>query len=200
MNGEAARRVTVAAVAARVGQLLHRADVAATPERSGRFAAALTLARPVTPAELYWLGRVTLLTDRDQVPVWDRVFAQIFGGLVDEAEFRGQAGAARLEAIPQAIQPRPGRTPPDRTTADGEAVTAPPMPGGDGAADREGERDTVMVAMSADERLRTQDFATLSPDELLALRALMRNLVLATPPRRSRRRVRSRRGSQVDLR
>lgn len=190
----------LAAVAAHIGQLLHAADVAATPERSGRFAAVLTLARPVTLSELYWLGRVTLLTDHDQVPLWDRVFAQVFGGLVDEAEFRGQAGAPPLEAIPQEIQPRAGRTPPDATTDDAGAVVAPPMAGGEAPPGDEGERETVMVAVSADERLRTQDFASLSPDEHLRLRALMRNLAISTPPRRSRRWVRSQRGPKVDLR
>ena len=172
----AGRTTDLAAVAARLGHLLHAAGIGATPERSGRFAAALALARPVTLEELYWLGRITLLTGSDQIPLWDRVFAQVFGGLVDEAEFRGQAGASQLEAIPHELQPAAGRTPPDRTIDD-EGAAAPPMAGTGPSSGGDAERETVLVAISATERLRTQDFATLTPDELLRLRALMQDLV-----------------------
>ncbi|MDQ6839740.1 MAG: VWA domain-containing protein [Actinomycetota bacterium] len=197
----AGRDTDLAALAGRLGRLLHAAGIAATPERAGRFAAALAVARPARLPELYWLGRVTLLTDYEQVPIWDRVFAQVFGGLVDVAEFRGQARASMPEAIPQQLQPSGGRTPPaERGAGDGGPAATPPMAGAGPADSDDGYRETVMVAISADERLRTQDFATLSADELLRLRALMRGLVLATPPRRSRRHVPGPRGSQVDLR
>ena len=58
----------LADVAGSFGQLLHAAGVPVTPERSGRFARAVALARPLTVDELYWAGRVTLLTGFDQRP------------------------------------------------------------------------------------------------------------------------------------
>ena len=53
--------VDLAEVVAAVGQLLHAAGVPVTPERSGRLASTLALARPATVDELYWAGRVTLV-------------------------------------------------------------------------------------------------------------------------------------------
>lgn len=79
----------LAEVAGRFGDLLHAAGVPATPERSGRFAAAVEVALPARNDELYWLARVALLSGHEQVPVFDRVFAQVFGGLLDVADPRG---------------------------------------------------------------------------------------------------------------
>ena len=79
----------LADVAARLGALLHAAGVPVTPERSGRLAATLALAMPATGDELYWIARITLLADHAHIEVFDRVFSQIFGGMVDPADFRG---------------------------------------------------------------------------------------------------------------
>jgi uncharacterized protein with von Willebrand factor type A (vWA) domain len=80
-------------VIAAFGHLLHSAGVPVTPERSTRFGTSVALAHPETIEEVYWLGRVTLLTGHDQVEVYDRVFRQVFEGLVDFADFRGDSSA-----------------------------------------------------------------------------------------------------------
>lgn len=194
----AGRGPDLAEVAGRFSTLLHAAGVPVTPERGGRFASALRLTAPVTTDRLYWTARVTLVSDRGQLEVFDRVFSQVFGGLVDVAEQRGD----RLEPPPTHV--RPGETRPP-TAGDRPGATSPvpsPNPTGDpdGQGDGDETQDTVLAAMSTDERLRTKDFASLTPEELRRLRVLLDRLKVAPPPRRSRRRVRHARGDRFDLR
>jgi uncharacterized protein len=192
------RGVDLAEVAARFGEQLHAAGVPVTPERSGRFAAALALAFPVTTSALYWTARVTLLTDHTQVAVFDRVFGQVFHGLVDPAEGRGQP------SDPPTAHLRPGeRRPPssgDRPATSTSLPSPDPNPTGAGGDERGDARETVLAATSAEERLRTKDFATLTPEEHLQLRTLLARLSLAPPPRRARRLTRHPRGRRMDLR
>jgi uncharacterized protein with von Willebrand factor type A (vWA) domain len=185
-------------VAAHLGALLAAADVGITPERCGRFAAALHLAHPATLGELYWLGRITLLTEWAQIAAWDRVFAQVFRGLVDVAEFRGQADVARRTGQPSQLPSRQA-PPTDDLLAAHDGGAAPMMSAGP-ADGSDGGRETVLLAASLEERLRTKNFATLAPEELAQLRSLMERLAVVTPLRRTRRQVPGPHGSKVDLR
>jgi uncharacterized protein with von Willebrand factor type A (vWA) domain len=58
----------------------------------------------------------------------------------------------------------------------------------------------VRRAASATERLRGRDFSSLSPDELHSLTTLMRELVIAVPPRRTRRYRPRKDGDRLDMR
>ena len=78
-------------VAAAFGHALHAAGVPVSPERSARFVECVVLAGATTVHEVYWLGRVTLTSSRTQVPAYDAVFDQFFRGILDFADFRGQA-------------------------------------------------------------------------------------------------------------
>ena len=69
--------------------LLRTAGIPAGPDGAGRFAAAIRLASPASIDELYWLGRVTLLTQPEDVEVFGRAFDHVFRGLVDMPEGRG---------------------------------------------------------------------------------------------------------------
>jgi hypothetical protein len=188
----------LADLAGAFGQLLHAAGVPVTPERSGRFAGAVALARPLGVEELYWLARVTLLTGADQIATFDAVFGQVFRGLVDPAEARGES---RVPAPPQA---RPGRPRPQ--PANGSDLPAGSTPGvrREGptgpAGDDPAAPTTPQSSASAEERLSQKDFADLTPDELAALRALIADLGPATPRRPSRRHVRHHQGHRLDLR
>jgi uncharacterized protein len=189
--------VDLAEVAGRLGHLLHAAGVPVTPERSGRFAAALALAFPTTTSALYWAARVTLVSDQTQLATFDRVFAQVVGGGVDPAAARGDP------ANPPTSPLRPGeRRPPASGQQPGAAARLPgpdPNPAGP-AGEAEDGRETVLAAVSAEERLRAKDFAALTPAEHLRLRTLLARLALAPPPRRARRHARDRRGPRLDLR
>jgi uncharacterized protein len=187
----------LAEVAGRFGSLLRSAGVPVTPERSGRFAATLQLASPATTDELYWVGRVTLLSDHAHLEIYDRVFAQVFGGLVDWADSRGDT----TTPPPPPVSSRPGESrPPSASDAPGATSTQPspvPMSGEGGGDDG---RDVVLAAVSEQERLRSRDFSTLTPEELAALRAMFREVALAPPLRRVRRDRRHPSGARLDLR
>src|SRR5690606_6020106 len=200
-GGELLAPGDLAEVVAAVGHLLHAAGVPVTPERSGRFARAVTLARPATLDELYWAGRVTLLGGADQVPVYDAVFAQVFRGQVDVADRRGQ------EASGLAAAPRARAMPVDRAPARAGATAGPPpaprvmTPAGGSPGDEAvAEGADVLAAASPEERLGRTDLAALSDDELAALRPLLAALPWAAPRRPGRRTTRHRRGRRLDLR
>lgn len=179
-------RADLAGVAARFSALLHASGVPVTPERAGRFAAALGLVRPAVTTELYWLSRVTLITEAAHIPLFDAVFASVFEGMVDPADFRG-------DSPPPPSARRGGSRPP------GPAAPGSPgsMPGaarsGDGG--RPGEHESLAAMLSGEERLRHEDFARLTPEEL----ALLRRVTLATSPRSSRRKVRHPKRGELDV-
>ena len=89
--------------------------------RTGRaLAAALAIAAPSTTNELYWLARVTVAGDRNELATFDAVFAEVFRGLVDVADSRGapeqprlppavERGDRRTDAATDAHGSRPGR-------------------------------------------------------------------------------------------
>ena len=85
----ASERPDLSAICAAFGDALHRAGVPVTPERSARFASAVVLADPRSTSGLYWLGRVTLTTSHEQFETFDRVFRQIFRGLIDLSQTGG---------------------------------------------------------------------------------------------------------------
>jgi uncharacterized protein with von Willebrand factor type A (vWA) domain len=184
--------IDLAAVAASFAGLLHAAGLPVTPERAGRFAQAVALARPATAEELRWLARVTLLSGADQVDAFERAFAQVFGGVVDVAEWRGDAAA------PPPAHTRPGgRTAgPSRGEDGGDS-----RPGGSGSpGEQGGEADTVLAAASSEERLRQASFAACTPQELDAVRRLIDGLRVQPPLRPSRRTTVHPLGDRLDLR
>jgi hypothetical protein len=62
------------------GRALRREGV---PVGTGRIASFCRAAALLSPEDLYWAGRATLVGRRDQIPVYDRVFRTFFG--VEEA-------------------------------------------------------------------------------------------------------------------
>ncbi len=188
----------LAAIAAAFGHALHAAGVPVTPERSARFAAAVTVAEPTTLDGLYWLGRVTLVTAHDQVEVFDRVFNQVFQGLVDVADFRGQSS----NPPPPAAAPSGDRQP-GEPQGTGESPSSPrgtSASPGEQAQDGSDEESSVLAAMSSDERLGEKSFSELTPDELRLITDLVARLRLVPPMRRARRARRHRAGRRLDIR
>jgi hypothetical protein len=179
--------VDLGEVASRFGGLLRRAGVPVSADQVGRFVRAVVLTTPATLDELYWVGRVTLLAERGQIETYDGVFGQVFRGLHDWADDRGDLGAGHVSAPPLS-----------RTTLTTSA-SAPPGTGDDDN-DGEAEREVEVALASREERLATVDFADLTDDELRDLRALMRQIQVALPLRRARRHHRHPRGDRLDLR
>jgi uncharacterized protein with von Willebrand factor type A (vWA) domain len=187
--------VDVPALAGAFGRALRGAGIPVTPERSARFALALEL---VPPSSLYWTARTVFVSDREQLPAFERVFATVFGGAGDPAASRGDENAPPLRE-PALSRPVPlaGRidSPPGGPAPSGAMVR--------GGSDRPGEepaRELAVGAASSLERLAERNFAELDGDELRALRELMRRLALAPPRRRTRRLQRNPHGSRLDVR
>ena len=190
----------LATVAAAFGGLLRAGGVPVTPERSSRFAAAVVLASPTRVDEVYWLARVTLLDGVEQIDLFDRAFAQVFGGLHDVADSRGDTAAPPPPPPPPAVRPGPDRRPARDSRAREADVPMAASTGSPDLADQEGEPDTVLAAASSVERLRTKDFAACTADELALLRRLVADVRLAAPLRRARRSVSHRSGRRLDVR
>jgi uncharacterized protein with von Willebrand factor type A (vWA) domain len=192
--------VDLASVAGRFGRFLHGAGLPVSPDTSSRLAAALALAPPATVRDLYWLARVTMVNEHGQLATFDRVFAHVFGGASDPADWRGQSPPAAQAAAssPAATGGAPAQAVSSRAT--NAPLVIPATSDGDGAGDGEAVSEGVLAAASADERLHTQDFSALTDDELASLRALMSQTALSAPMRRGRRRRRAVTGRHLDLR
>lgn len=193
-----AERPDLAAICTAFGEVLHAAGVPVTPERSARFATAVVVAEPSDLGELYWLGRVTLTTARDQHEVYDRVFQQVFRGIVDIAEF----GSDGLQRTPPASAATGDRDHFDREHGgEGQSgrggTSATP-----GAADPNSSTDeaSALAAVSAQERLNDREFSTLTEDELALIQRLVEQLPFVPPLRRGRRTRQHRSTGDIDIR
>ena len=178
------RRIPVqpASLAAGLAAALHRAGVPVTPEKAARFAAALVLTPPVRRDRLYWQARIALISDVTQVEVFDAVFEAVFAGGSDPADQRGDPGGPPPIYAPA---PRPDERPPaDGSRTGGSSGLAR---SGDDDGGGSPDREAVLGVASVEERLGDTAFDLLSAEELAALRVLVRRIVLATPPRRTRR-------------
>ncbi len=217
----------LALMAARFGAALRDAGVPADPGRCERFARALTIARPATSQAMYLCALATLVSNDSQIPVLQRVFAAMFGGLGEIGGPQQQAGLPPRPPGPNA-QPQsplgdllaraaraardhgaPDRPPAEDAQAVDEGDGSEPgqawfATGVDEAAGDDDDGDgppAVRAALASHtERLAGTDFAELSPAELLMLSGLMRKLTLAVPMRRSRRPRPSPHRGRTDLR
>jgi uncharacterized protein with von Willebrand factor type A (vWA) domain len=167
-----------------IGEVLRREGVPVSVDRVERFVRAVGVAGVVHVEDLYWVGRVTLLSDRDHVEVYDRVFGVLFRGRdEDPADFRGDGNGVGTPAPAPSPSPTPGRRPSASDGRDGQA-----------------EREVDLAFASREERLATTDFAALTDEELRELRGLMRDVRLAVPLRPARRHRRHPHGPRLDLR
>jgi len=187
-------------IVAGFGHFLHAAGVPVTPERSIRFATVVTIAEPTNLADLYWLGRVTMLTGHEQVEIYDRVFRHVFEGMIDITDNRGDSN----HEAPPSSTPTGERKPGDPS----RQAEAPSGPHGTGATpsetlgdeDRDEEDASVLAAMSEEERISNKDFAVCTEEELELIRRLVEQLPLVPPMRTGRRSRRHPAGQRLDVR
>jgi uncharacterized protein with von Willebrand factor type A (vWA) domain len=191
----------VAAMATGLGIALHTAGLPVGPDRCERLARAVTVMGATSLAELRACALATMVSDPSQMPVFDRVFAALFGG---PSPFRNLPPLPTPQRF-QRAEPDGGPPPSGQSLGD---------PGGlpDGlrrsdaepaAADGDeplAEGPAMRRVASAAERLRGRDFTELSPAELRQLVVLMREMTLAIPPRRTRRYRSTRNGRRPDIR
>lgn len=130
----------------------------------------LARAAPLVPGDLYWAARATLVTRPEDIPTFDRVFAEVLG----------------VASAPVA-----------RTRRERHTIRGTPFDAVSGAR-VDGTPPQTSVA-SPEEVLRRTSFAACGEQELARLARLMERMRLHAPRRRTRRRHASRRG-EPDLR
>jgi uncharacterized protein len=189
----------VAATAAAFGAALHHAGLPAGPDRCERLARAMTIMNATSLAQLRACALATMVSDPAQMPVFDRVFAAVFGA---PSPFGNQLppvqpSLQRPDADPGQQADGSAGNPGDLTSGLQLAEAAPPS--ADDGEDSP-EAPALRRIASAAEQLHSRDFAELSAAELSELITLMREMTLAIPPRRTRRYRGSRGGTRPDLR
>jgi hypothetical protein len=191
----------VATLAAGLGTALHAAGLPVGPDRCERLARALSVMHARTIMELHACALATLVSDPSQVSIFEHVFATLFGGrssfedlplpvtpAVDRDFYHNGIGTTSQDTRKESGGWPPGLLPLLTDASQGDD---------DGSGD---EAPGALRFASAAERLRGRDFARLSDGELRHLAALMRDMTLAVPPRRTRRYRRARDGKRPDLR
>jgi uncharacterized protein with von Willebrand factor type A (vWA) domain len=143
------------------------------------YARAVATLDPTDLVDLYWAGRTTLVGRRDQLPVYHRAFERYF---LD-------AGGAQNRATARF-------TPEQRARVLVDLV----VPETDGPGEEHDQQVRLGLAASGMQTVRRKDFAACTPEELAALRRIMRTMRLTPPRRRSRRTRPGRRGRAPDVR
>jgi uncharacterized protein len=157
---------------------LRRAGLAAGTGDVVSYCTAMSALDPADLQDVYWAGRTTLVSRRDDIGVYDRVFRRFFLG-----------GAA---TAPERLELRA------RLARETGAVLE--VPATEPAAQQRGEETTLGLTASDAEVLRHKPFPACTPEELAAVRRIMARIRLTPPRRRARRTVAARSGRVPDLR
>lgn len=144
------------------------------------FCAAIAALNPSDLEDVYWGGRTTMVTRRDQLGVYDQVFRQFF--------LNG----------PDNTPETPDQIPPAASGIRG-VLEIPDSEPGSGEADN--GNDTTLGFMASNAEIwRQKSFSLCTPEELAALRRIMARVRLTPPRRTSRRRCRSKTTGTPDMR
>ncbi len=133
---------------------------------------------PTDLVDLYWAGRSTLVTRRDQIAVYDRVFRSFFLGSSNPA--------AELLKIAM----------PSAALAQGVLQ----IPATEPTQEERGQEAKLGLMASDAQTLRRKSFTACTPEELASVRRIMTRIRLTPPRRRTRRTAPARRGASPDLR
>lgn len=143
------------------------------------YCTAMAALDPSDLLDLYWGGRTTLVTRREQIPVYDRVFRAYFLG--EETE-TAQPRRIRVRALPS-------------------TASVLQIPATEPGPENPDEHNARMGLVASDaEILRDKAFAECSPEELASLRRIMARMRLTPPRRRTRRTEPARSGGLPDPR
>ena len=148
------------------GHALREEGVAIGSGQMVTYCQAAARLNPTDLADLYWGGRVSLVTRQIDLPTYDRVFRAYFLG--------EQSPVSELFKLKAQLSP--------------EAEAALEIPSGDESEESERDEPQLGLMASTIESLRHKRFDECTPDELEALRKLMAPFRLLPPKRRTRRR------------
>jgi len=144
------------------------------------YATAMSTLDPADLVDLYWAGRTTLVTRRDSISTYDRVFRQFFLNAAGDPVREMLTLRAQVTTENQAVLDVPATDPPPR--------------------EGDPEEATLGLMASDAEALRHKPFAACTPEELAMLRRIMARIRLAPPRRRTRRTRSAPAGQSPDLR
>ncbi|HXB47082.1 MAG TPA: VWA domain-containing protein [Streptosporangiaceae bacterium] len=136
---------------------------------------------PLDPSDLvdlYWAGRTTLVSRRDDIGVYDEVFRRYFLG----------------QGVP------PATLPALRASSAAEVDAAMVMPGTEPGPEKDEEQPVLGWMASDVDALKHRSFARCTPAEIAALRRIMARIRLTPPRRRTRRARAALQGRAPDLR
>ncbi|GAA3247262.1 VWA domain-containing protein [Pseudonocardia petroleophila] len=153
--------------------VLRAAGLAVTTDRVAAFLAALDALDVTSRTQTYWAGRLTLCSDPDDLPRYDRAF---------DDWFTPPRGGGRTRVVDERKPPPP------------KLAALTPSTQGESDEDDAGESTQVFARASGNEVLRNRDLAELTPAEREHLRRLLALLRPELPTRRSRRLRPSRHG------
>ncbi|MFP5364395.1 MAG: vWA domain-containing protein [Thermoleophilia bacterium] len=197
--------VDLPGLASAFSQRLHEAGVPVTPSQTEQYTRALRLTKPVSRRRLYCTTRAIFVTGFQQVPAFDRVFAQVFGG----KKKSGRPDDFDVEMDDTPVDQVDSETPEDLDDQnilereggqDAMSMNAGEGDSDDEQDDTEEEKLVPLQEASQEEALAQKNFQALNAEELALLYRLMVRLQLATPDRTTRRKKRGRRGEHVDMR
>ncbi|MDX6721422.1 MAG: uncharacterized protein QOJ63_3676 [Solirubrobacteraceae bacterium] len=188
------------AVVGAFSQRLHDAGMPVTPSQTQQYARALGLTKPVSRRRLYWTTRAVFVTGFIQLPIFDRVFREVFGS---SAKKDFDDSEVELEPAPPSDStetPESDREDEMDSESSGGSDLSQSSSGKSDDDDEAEELEVPILSASEEEELSQKHFSALEAHELAALYRLMVRLDLATPLRRTRRRQKGRHGEHMDMR
>ena len=162
------------------GDELRDAGIAVGTGDAMTYVEAVSLLNPADLGDVYWAGRGTLVSRRDLIPTYDRVFKSFFLDVETQ-------GDSELKAMMRA------------TTSTGATLEVPSPDPGEGEESNEEEAQLGYMASGA-QVWRNKAFAACTDQELATIRRIVSDIKLTPPRRRTRRTITAKNGPRLDPR
>ena len=162
------------------GDELRDAGIAVGTGDAMTYVEAVSLLNPADLGDVYWAGRGTLVSRRDLIPTYDRVFKSFF----IDVETRSDS---ELKAMMRA------------TTSTAATLEVPSPDPGEGEESNEEEAQLGYMASGA-QVWRNKAFAVCTDQELATIRRIVSDIKLTPPRRRTRRTITAKNGPRLDPR
>ncbi len=161
------------------GDELRDAGIAVGTGDAMNYVQAVSLLNPADLGDVYWAGRGTLVSRRDLIPTYDRVFRKFFLDVETQGE-------SELKAMMRA------------TTSTAATLEVPTPDPGEGEENIE-EAQLGYMASGA-QVWRNKAFAACTDQELATIRRIVSDIKLTPPRRRTRRTITAKNGPRLDPR
>ena len=162
------------------GDELRDAGIAVGTGDAMTYVEAVSLLNPADLGDVYWAGRGTLVSRRDLIPTYDRVFKSFFLDVETRSD-------SELKAMMRA------------TTSTAATLEVPSPDPGEGEESNEEEAQLGYMASGA-QVWRNKAFAACTDQELATIRRIVSDIKLTPPRRRTRRTITTKNGPRLDPR